>query len=336
MVFKNSFDNMTPEETALLEKYFCGYNYEASSHTFIANYIWKDTHHITWEIIGKYLCLLGMGTLETEEKEYFMSFPLTRWGSYDLEELRYTIDTARARFAEEGIPFEISMIPESLAPLLTELYGDEVVISHDRDDDDYIYLREDLAELKGRKYHQKKNHLNYFLRTYDWSYEEITPDNLEEVREFLVRINGDKLEELPEEWRTILQLESQAIQLLLEFVGTGQLFTGLIRVDGKVEAVSIGEYSCPISKEAVFWSMWKRPIRQSGGSIRPSIKNSAAICRITSFMSTGKRIWEWRICGRPSSPISRSVWQKSTLQSGNREFEPFVNLFIIGQGVAFF
>ncbi|MBQ6948339.1 MAG: DUF2156 domain-containing protein, partial [Firmicutes bacterium] len=58
-------------------------------------------------------------------------------------------------------------------------------------------------------------------------------------------------EELPEEWRTILQLESQAIQLLLEFVGTGQLFTGLIRVDGKVEAVSIGEYSCPISKEAV-------------------------------------------------------------------------------------
>ena len=251
MVFKNSFDNMTPEETALLEKYFCGYNYEASSHTFIANYIWKDTHHITWEIIGKYLCLLGMGTLETEEKEYFMSFPLTRWGSYDLEELRYTIDTARARFAEEGIPFEISMIPESLAPLLTELYGDEVVISHDRDDDDYIYLREDLAELKGRKYHQKKNHLNYFLRTYEWSYEEITPDNLEEVREFLVRINGDKLEELPEEWRTILQLESQAIQLLLEFVGTGQLFTGLIRVDGKVEAVSIGEYSCPISKEAV-------------------------------------------------------------------------------------
>ena len=34
-------------------------------------------------------------------------------------------------------------------------------------------------------------------------------------------------------------------------MGTGQLFTGLIRVDGKVEAVSIGEYSCPISKEAV-------------------------------------------------------------------------------------
>ena len=34
-------------------------------------------------------------------------------------------------------------------------------------------------------------------------------------------------------------------------MGTGELFTGLIRVDGKVEAVSLGEYSCPISKEAV-------------------------------------------------------------------------------------
>lgn len=251
MFFKNSFDNLTPEDKKLLEKYFCGYNYEASSHTFIANYIWKDTHHITWEIIGEYLCLLGMGTLETEEKEYFMSFPLTRKGSYDPDALRWTIDTARAKFAEAGVPFEISMIPESLAPLLTEIYGDDVILTHDRDDDDYIYLREELAELKGRKYHQKKNHLNYFLRTYDWSYEEITPENLDEVREFLVRVNGDKLEELPEEWRTILRLESQAIDVLLGFVGTEELFTGLIRVDGKVEAVSIGEYSCPISKEAV-------------------------------------------------------------------------------------
>ena len=147
MFFKNSFDNMTAEEKVLLEKYFCGYNYEASSHTFIANYIWKDTHHITWEIIGEYLCLLGMGTLETEEKEYFMSFPLTRRGFYDPEALRYTIDTARAKFAEAGVPFEISMIPESLAPLLTEIYGDEVILTHDRDDDDYIYLREELAEL---------------------------------------------------------------------------------------------------------------------------------------------------------------------------------------------
>ncbi len=251
MFFKNRFDQMTPEEAALLEKYFCGYDYEASSHTFIANYIWKDTHHITWEIIGDYLCLAGMGTLETEEKEYFMSFPLTRTGSYDLEALRYTIDTARAKFTEQGAEFQISLIPARLAPLLTEIYGDEVTVIHERDDDDYIYLREELAELKGRKYHQKKNHLNYFLRTYNWTYEEITPDNVEEVRDFLMRINEDKLEELPEEWRTILQLESQAIQVLLEFVGTGQLFTGLIRVDGQIQAAAIGEYSCPISKEAV-------------------------------------------------------------------------------------
>ena len=251
MILKNSFDNLTAEETKLLEKYFCGYDYQASSHTFIANYMWKDTHHIPWEIIGDYLCLAGMGTLETEEKEYFMSFPLTKNGKYDLESLRYTIDTARAKFEEQGAPFEISMIPGPLAPLLTELYGDSVVLSHDRDDDDYIYLREDLAELKGRRYHQKKNHLNYFLRNCSWTYEEITPQNVDEVREFLLRINEDRLSDMPEDWKTILQLESQAIEILLGFVGTGDLFTGLIRVDGKIEAATIGEYSCPISKEAV-------------------------------------------------------------------------------------
>ncbi|MBQ8563520.1 MAG: DUF2156 domain-containing protein [Firmicutes bacterium] len=251
MIFKNSFDNLTEEDVALLDSYFDGYDYQSCGHTFVANYIWKDTHRITWEVIGDYLCLAGLGTLETEDEEYFMSFPLTRTGSYDLESLRDTIDTARAKFAEQNAAFEISLIPASLAPLLTEIYGDEVVLTHDRDDDDYIYLREELASLSGRKFHQKKNHLNYFLRNYTYTYEEITPENLEEVRTFLARVNGDKLLDMPEEWKTILQLESRAMDVLLGFVGSGRLLTGLIRIDGAVQAVTIGEFARTKSHESV-------------------------------------------------------------------------------------
>ena len=77
MIFERSFDNLTSEDVALLNEYFCGYNYQSSAHTFLASYIWRNTHHLSWQIIGEYLCLAGRGDME-DEQVYFMSFPLTR------------------------------------------------------------------------------------------------------------------------------------------------------------------------------------------------------------------------------------------------------------------
>ena len=50
----------------------------------------------------------------------------------------------------------------------------------DRDNWDYVYLREKLASLSGRKYHGKKNHYNAFKKEYpDYVYEPIGPENYE-------------------------------------------------------------------------------------------------------------------------------------------------------------
>ena len=48
MIFERDFKELTEEDAALLDAYFDGYDYQASSHTLIANYIWRDTHKITW------------------------------------------------------------------------------------------------------------------------------------------------------------------------------------------------------------------------------------------------------------------------------------------------
>jgi hypothetical protein len=45
-----------------------------------------------------------------------------------------------------------------------EEYG--IVITEDRDNFDYLYYRDDLAKLAGKKFHKKKNHLNNFLNSY--------------------------------------------------------------------------------------------------------------------------------------------------------------------------
>ena len=168
MIFENTFDNLTSEETELLNSYFDGYDYESSGHTLIANYIWRNTHHISWQIIGDYLCIGALGELDPEEdKQYFMSFPLTRTGTYDLDSLKKTLFTAQEMFRKRGQNLNMSLIPQSLVHYLTEIFPEEsLYIEHDRDEDDYIYLREDLVKLSGRKLHQKKNHLNYFLKNY--------------------------------------------------------------------------------------------------------------------------------------------------------------------------
>ena len=70
MIFENNFDNLSEKDVALLDAYFNGCDYQSSSHTFIANYIWRNTHNITWQIIGTYLFIAGMGTTETQEEEY--------------------------------------------------------------------------------------------------------------------------------------------------------------------------------------------------------------------------------------------------------------------------
>lgn len=42
-------------------------------------------------------------------------------------------------------------------------------------------MTEDLINLKGRKYHSKRNHINNFLKTYEYEYVELNETNIEEA-----------------------------------------------------------------------------------------------------------------------------------------------------------
>lgn len=263
MIFKNDFNNLKEEEIELLNSYFDGFDYQSSGHTFLANYIWRNTHKLSWEIIEDYLLIAGLGNNEPEEEEYFMSFPLTRSGSYNGEQVKRVIGKAKKIFEEKGMKFSMGLVPAPLIPALKEAFGDEVEIKHERDDDDYVYLKEDLVTLKGRKLHQKKNHLNYFIRNYSFTYEEATLETVPEIMDYIYSKNEYKLGETPEEWKTILEMETVAIGELLKFVGKG-LLTGIIRIDGKIEAVTLGEFARTDNKETVIVHVEKADDRVRG------------------------------------------------------------------------
>ena len=111
----------------------------------------------------------------------------------------------------------------------------------DRDIADYIYETQALIELKGRKYHGKKNHINKFSKMYDWSYEAITPENTQECLDMLKKWKAQNCatEDLEKHAEICV---SEASLREREFLG---LTGGLLRVDGQVVAFTVGEQIHP-------------------------------------------------------------------------------------------
>ena len=63
---------------------------------------------------------------------------------------------------ERGIPCRISSMTKAEAEELEAWFPGTFLIRTDRDGFDYVYAIDDLADLKGRKFQKKRNHLNRF------------------------------------------------------------------------------------------------------------------------------------------------------------------------------
>ena len=234
------FDNrITIQNRPVLEEYLNGFEYKTSGLSFSAMYMWRDSNMFSWDIMGEYMCVAGISHLELEEGIIlpFLFPPLTRTGAYDKDELRRSIFLAREHFEKAGQPFSLRLVPVHLVEIIREAVP-ELKWQDDRPNYDYIYRTQDLIDLKGRDFHGKKNHLNYFKKTYEYEYVELTSAMAEEAMEFIAEFNERK--DVPEHEKEMLRFEEEAMRdvlLNLEAVGYS---AGAIRIDGKIEAIAIG------------------------------------------------------------------------------------------------
>ncbi len=110
-------------------------------------------------------------------------------------------------------------------------------ISPARQHFDYLYRSSDLIHLEGRKYHSKRNFINTFNQDYEYNYREIKPENVKECLDFQEAwCRYHRCEEdmgLMGEW--------SAVRRALQHLGELNLRGGIIVVDGKVQAYTLGE-----------------------------------------------------------------------------------------------
>lgn len=110
-------------------------------------------------------------------------------------------------------------------------------VEEDRNYFDYTYLRNDLADLEGRKYHKKRNLIKQCLSENRCEYEGTSEGNIGEVSEMMDRWckhKGCKVDRgLCHEYRATREV-------LTNFADLG-LTGGAIRIDGRIEAFTVGE-----------------------------------------------------------------------------------------------
>jgi hypothetical protein len=206
------------DDKAQFDAIFAELQPRVSELTFAGLYLFRAAHDYQVSRFGDSIIVLGKGY---DGDRYCMT-PLGG-------------DMAAA--AAELLKSRISIYGADETFVSTCCAGSGFEIIEERDSYDYLYLREELADLPGNRFHKKKNRINYFTSRHSF-----------QVHVFsAVYLSGCL--ELLDEWGRAAEIEDNR-SFALELDATGEALTqaatlGLkgvvVEVEGHVKAFALGE-----------------------------------------------------------------------------------------------
>lgn len=171
-----------------------------------------------------YICC----AFETEDDIPHFIFPA---GSGDY---RKVISEMKSFSDSMGKPLILTGVTEPTISVLNELFPEQFIAEYDRDSSDYIYLSSDLIELNGKKYHSKRNHL---AKLNNYTYSPVTEKDFDDCIFFCTQSYNNKQND-PDHSSIA---EQYAINTYFSHYEELGLRGGIIRIDGKIAAVTLGE-----------------------------------------------------------------------------------------------
>lgn len=137
-------------------------------------YLWRDEFNIKFAVYN-----------DTLIKAYFND-DNSLWG-YCMpsgKDIKGALEEIFADSYERGRKPLILMLTNGQRALLETMYPSRFSFVRSPENQDYIYLSEDLATLAGKKFHAKRNHISKFYRTYrDTRFESIDNSNIKDALE---------------------------------------------------------------------------------------------------------------------------------------------------------
>ncbi|MBQ9983321.1 MAG: DUF2156 domain-containing protein [Lachnospiraceae bacterium] len=148
---------------------------------------------------------------------------------------------------EEPQEFQMHCMSEEEFQMIDQWYPGVYSFDYRRMDSDYIYLREKLATLSGKKLHGKRNHIHRFEERYpDWCYEPITAKNEEDCARMAMRWCFLNCADEQDNWEHDKIDESKLVVYAVRHREELGLTGGSIRVNGEIVAITLGE---PLTKD---------------------------------------------------------------------------------------
>lgn len=154
------------------------------------------------------------------------------------KDLKPTLDAIIHDARTRDIPCRLTGLSQDDCAALEQMYPGRFRIHFDRDSFDYVYEISDLAQLGGRKYQKKRNHINRFRQNHpDYTLEPITDENALEAAQLLQawytqREENDPLADFHMEKAAVFKALRSRTELGLEGM--------LLKVEGKPVAMTMG------------------------------------------------------------------------------------------------
>ena len=201
----------------------------SSDYSFMNVWGWAEDYGLTWAWSDD--CVW----IRQSRPEIMYWAPVGPW---------FDIDWRERLAAEPGGQTTFIRIPDKLTEHWQATLKDRATFEEERGHWDYVYSVQELIDLKGNRFHKKKNLLNQFVKKYEYTYMPFQPELIGQAM---------AMQESWCAWRDcessdVLAAENQAIFRVLEnweqLRGT---LGGAIMVDGTMVAYTVAEALTPQS-----------------------------------------------------------------------------------------
>jgi uncharacterized protein len=161
------FKSLELQDRDIIQGYLTAYQPQTSEWTFTNLFMWRHHYGFCWSVYQDWLLVVS---LIPGAAPYGLApvGPPSR-----LQATHTLLQWLREAHGPS------SRIERADERLVKELQGsNSLTFEATREQFDYVYRSEDLVELTGRKYHAKRNHLNKFMRSYQFVYEPFSLSHL--------------------------------------------------------------------------------------------------------------------------------------------------------------
>ncbi len=218
-----NFRNITVKDKAIFDR--CKSVTNASEGSFTTLYIWDDYYRAKVAEDGDFFYY----QFNVRERIPSYYFPL---GHGDINA---ALDRLKEYCPSHGHIMAFRLVNDEQLEKLKVYNGAKFLVNEERDCEDYVYSSDQLISLAGKKLHAKRNHINFFLENYNYSYEEVTPEvAINECAPLMYELVAEKD-------HNFNPFELSAMKKFFENYSALGEKGAVIRVEGKIVAMSFGE-----------------------------------------------------------------------------------------------